>query len=665
MNAVYLKKTDDMEKNTKKPDIKLYAIFIILVVFQIFGCATPGQHDLDEGRRLFASENWDQSVHFFTKALEKYPDNTEVKLLLKGARLRSSQAHMTKGEAFMRDGSYDMAIAEFQMSITMNPGNRKALSLIRKAKNMKTALFYIKQSRNMLKSRQYKQGKESLLKALKLDPENDEAKKLLSYFEREKESQPKFRVKLKNNNPVSLKFKNTPLISVFEVLSTLTGINFIFDKDLKESNVTLFMTDVPFDKFIDVLLKTHGLSAKIVDEKTMLIYPDTSVKNKEYQDLVIRTFYLANIGAKKMASILTKVLKTQNIIINEKLNALILRAPEDVIKLAARVIEANDMTEAEVLLNVEILEVSRSKEKQFGIEIEPASVSVGIGEGNSKIEENTSFVGKASLKALSGLTSQEVYLSVPRATLNFLKKDGDTKILASPQIRVKNGQNSKILIGERVPLRTNRRVDTTGAITYDFQYFEIGVKLNAMPVINMNGQITINLKLEISALGPNVGTADDPQFSILTRTAQSIVTVLDGEAIVIGGLIRDEERESMRSIPYIEQLPLLGRIFSSESTENRRTDIIMAITPVIIRELVIPDADISQMWSGSEKKFSISKPFEETLGKEAKYKDKPKKEIHDELKSIDKKESENDKVILPSIEINNKIAEPKDSMIFK
>ncbi len=652
-------------KNTKKTGIKPYVMIMIPVVILLLGCTTPGQHDLDEGRRLFASENWDESVQFFTKALEKYPDNNEVKLLLKGAKMRSSQAHMIKGEAFMKNGYYDMAIGEFQMSIAMNPGNRKPFFLIQKAKNMKTALFYIKQGRNMLKSRQYKQGRESLLKALELDSGNEEAKKLLSYFEKEKESQPGFRLKLKNNNPVSLKFKNTPLISVFEVLSTLTGINFIFDKDLKESNVTLFMTDVPFERFIDVLLKTHGLSAKTIDEKTMLIYPDTSVKNKEYQELVIRTFYLANIDAKKMASILTKVLKTKNIIINEKLNAIVLRAPEDVIKLAARVIEANDMTEAEVLLNVEILEVSRSKEKQFGIEIEPSSISVGIGEGNSKIDENASFVGKASVKALSGLTSQEVYLSVPRATLNFLKKDGDTKILASPQIRVKNRQNSKILIGERVPLRTNRRVDTTGAITYDFQYFEIGVKLNATPVINMNGQITIKLKLEISALGPNVGTADDPQFSILTRTAQSIVTVLDGEAIVIGGLIRDEERQSMRSIPYIDQLPLLGKIFSGESTENRRTDIIMAITPVIIRELVIPDTNVSQMWSGSENKFSTSKPFEEIFRRKTKYADKPEKKIHDELKSLDEKDEENDKVILPSIEINNRIAEPKDSLIFK
>ncbi|MEZ4524765.1 MAG: hypothetical protein R2941_02445 [Desulfobacterales bacterium] len=604
----------------------LWPVFAALAGLLFSGCIIPDTY-LHQGRQYMAEEDWDRSAHFYEQALKKYPDNTEVRLMLKSAKWQASQSHQIRGEVLLSNGQHNEAIAQFQFSLLMDPSNRKAAELIETAKKKKNADRCIRQSQNYLKTRQFRQAREMLDKALSLDPENEKARNLLSFFEKKEENQPAFRLKVKNDAPISLKFRNTPVINVFEVLSSLSGVNFIFDRDMKESSVTLFMTDVSFDRFLEVLLAANDLQGRAVDEKTMLIYPDRPEKAKEYQELQIRTFYLANADAKSLAGMLSGMLKIRSIFPNEKLNAIVLRAPEKMMDIASRVIAANDRPAPEVLLNVEILEVSRSREKQFGIELNPASMTVGIGKTSSEIQTDSSFANMASLEALSGISKQEIMLSVPTATLNFLKQDGDTRILASPRIRVNSGKKSKILIGERIPLRTNRRIDTTGVVTFDYQYQEIGVRLEAMPVINLHGEITLDMRLEVSAMGPNIGTGDDPQYSIRTRTAQSILTIFDGETVIIGGLISDEERETLRKVPFIEQIPILGRIFSNENREDARTDILMAITPVITRAQEMPDPDAVQVWSGSEERFSTSEPYESMAEREERYADRPAKPI--------------------------------------
>ncbi|GBC59824.1 general secretion pathway protein GspD [Desulfonema ishimotonii] len=601
-------------------------IMLAVMVMTVYGCLITDRYQ-DEGKQYIVSEDWDKSARYYREYLEKHPDDTEARLLLERSRWKAAEKHLIRGETLLRNGSWNEAIVEFQLSYAMNPSNRKVAVLIKKARDMRAADFSVRQGKNFVKTGHFVQARESFQKALALAPESTEARRLLAYYEKKEARPPKFRLRLKNNAPISLKFKKTPVLNVFEILSQLTGVNFIFDKDIKDTKVTLFMTDVSFDRFLDVLLGTHNLAAKIVDEKTMIIYPATASKIKEYQELQIRTFYLANMEAKQAVGLLSKMLKSKYIIANEALNAVILRAPGDVVELASRIIDANDRAPAEVMLSVEILEVSRTREKQLGLDLNPTSVTIGLGEARSDVEEGVAFADKASLKALNTLSSKELMLSVPTVTLNFLKQDGDTRTLARPQIRVKSGNSSKVLIGERVPLRTNRRVDTTGVVTFDFQYYEIGVKLDARPVVNVHGEVTLEIKLEISALGPNIGTGEDPQYSIRTRTAQSLLTVYDGESVIIGGLISDEERETLRKIPFLGDIPMIGRIFANQDTNDTRTDIIMAITPIVTRNQEIPEIGVTQVWSGAEDHFSVSEPYENIAKQAARYTDRPRQKI--------------------------------------
>lgn len=589
-------------------------IMVVMLAGLIMSHGCTGKSEtLVKAEQFEMNNDFDAAVEYFNKALQQDPDSIELKLKLQEAKQNASLAHMKKAQEFIAKKYFREAIEELQLSISFYSSNHRAIELIDKAKKMKESFYYTQKGEKQIKSGSFENAKKAFQKAIELDPENEEARTALEKYRKKSATQPEYRLELRSNAPISLKFKKTPVLNVFEILSKLTGVNFIFDKDLKESKVTLFMTDVKFDRFLDVLLQTNSLKAKLINSKTMLIYPDTPAKAKEYDDLYVRTFYLSYLKAKNAVSILTKILKSKNVIANEKLNAVTIRGQKENVEMAARIIEANDRTPSEVILNVEIIEVERSKEKDLGLSISE-TITFGVGETSAGIDDSVDgFASYASFDDISKITSKELYLSLPTATLKLLKKDGDTRTLAKPQLRVSSSEKASILIGEKVPLRSNRAVQTDGTTTYDYLYTDVGVKLVAEPVINMYGQVTLTLGIEVSALGSNVGTVTDPQYSIKTRNTNTVLTINDGDSVIIGGLIQDEDRSTIQKIPLMGDIPAVGRLFSNVDSEIVNTDILMTITPVIIRTQDLPEKDISEFWSGSEKEISLRVPEEESI----------------------------------------------------
>jgi general secretion pathway protein D len=586
-------------------------------------CATTSQ-DLEKGKALGYAGDWDKSVQVLQEAQKKNPSDPQVKLLLTRAKTNASLDHMTRGEVLLKKGSFDEAIREFRLSIGFNPGNVRAEVLLRRARAFRQSDTLFRRGEKLLREREYAKARTAFLGAVRLNPENKKAEKALDAYRKEVERPPRFRLKPKSSVPVSLRFKKTPITSVFEVLSRLAGINFIFDKDVQETKVTLFMTDVPIERFLEVLLQTNGLTGKLVDNKTMIIYPDTPAKIKDYEDLQIRTFYLSNLDVKKAVALLSKILKSKDIIANEELNALVIRGPKQLIEVASKLIEANDRPPAEVLLNVEILEVGRSKERQLGLDVNPSSITFGIGESSPQVSADSVFAPNVSAYALGKMTNKELLINMPLATLNILKQDADTRTLANPQIRIRTGGKASFLVGERVPLQVNRRIDTTGAVTTDYQYQDVGIKVNAEPVVNQNDEVSLKLGLEVSTLGANVGTVDQPEYSINTRKTDSVLTMRDGEPVIIGGLISDEERKTVRKIPLLGDIPVLGYLFSNLDKSKVQTDVLMAITPVIIRAKDIPGKNVSEIWSGKENQFSLKEPYASYAERTDRYYNLPK-----------------------------------------
>ena len=639
-------------------------LYVIWIVICFTGCTGINKH-VKEGREYADAGNWEQSLKSLEDAAKIDPDNIEIKMLVIKAKWKASIIQMVKGQALLDNKLYDDAIIRFNKSIELNPANHKAESLIEQSISRKESDLYFEKAQSFINNQQYSKALPYLDKAIKLNPENKEVLNAFEYIIQHEKQLPKFNLQLKDDTPptISLKFKNTPIINIFEVLSKIAGINFIFDKDIKDNKVTLFMTDVSFDRFVDVLLKTNKLQAKMVNKKTLIVYPDTPAKNKEYQDLQIKTFFLTNLEPKKAVGILSKILKSKDIAVNEKLNSIIIRGTKDVIQLASVILNANDRLPSEVLFNVEILEVSRNKEKQFGIEYSE-SLTLGVGEERDEISADRTLVGWLSMADLENLSNKELSISSPTATLNLLKQDADTRILANPQIRVKNGKKASLLIGERIPLRVNRRVDSsTGDVTSDYQYYDVGVKLEVEPSINLRGEVTLKLNLEVSTLGPNVGSVDDPQYAIKTRTVKSVLTISDGDSVVLGGLISDEEKETIRKVPLLGDLPWVGKLFTNVDASNTKTDIIMVINPIIIRNQKIPAPDKSQTWSGTDKDFSLRKPFKpEIIFKDHHLKNKTADKI-EILTPVPSEAEDNASSLMPDNEIQNSIDSTGDFML--
>ena len=604
-----------MLKNSQTKNLQRfgYLIALLLAMMLVGSCATDSYKYLRQGHKYAAAGEWDNSVRFFQKAHDEDPENTEIDLMLKRSKYESSRMHLINGESYLAQELFNEAINEFRISMAMNPANIKAAELEAKAQRLLDARHYFKQGQNYLKTQKFIPARQAFEKAAALDPDFEPARKALSYYRKKDVDTGTYKLNGESDAPVSFKFKNTPIINVFEVLTKLSGINFIFDKEVQNNKVTMFMTDVSFDRFVDVLLRSNDLNSVSVNDKTLIIYPDSPQKAKEYEDLQIKTFYLSNLEAKQAVGLLSKILKSKDIIANENMNAVVIRGSREVIQIAGKILQANDGSPAEVLLDVEFLEVTRSLQENIGLTFSE-SLTFGIGTPGDEVSEDTNFVNNISLYSLKRISTKDLILSTPSATLNLLKQDGDTRILAKPKIRVKNAEKASILLGERVPLIVNRRVDSnTGDTTQDFQYTDIGVKMEVLPVININDEVTLKLLLEVSALGENISPDPlNPQIPIRTRTAQSVLTLRDSETIIIGGMIQDDERNTIRKIPGIGDFPAIGSMFTNRDEQGTKRDVLMVITPVVIRSQEIPSMDATEIWSGSEDRWSLEAPYGST-----------------------------------------------------
>ena len=312
-------------------------LLLLAALVSFFGCATTASL-MEEGKQFATAGDWDSAVQSYQRAYQEKPNDPEVRLLLNRARGEASMYHMARGEALLGNKRFDDAISAFQISISMNPANSRAGELILRARNLKDSDHYFAKAETMVKVEKYEQARELFQKSLELNPDNRAAREALAFFEKKEAFPEKFHLKLKSRAPISLKFKNSPILNIFEVLTKIAGINFIFDKDLQDTRVTLFMTDVSFDRFLEVLLKTSNLAASVVDEKTMIIYPNTPAKEKEYQDLQIRTFYVSSLDAKTVVGLLAKILKSKDITANEQLNTIVVRGSREVVELAGKIL---------------------------------------------------------------------------------------------------------------------------------------------------------------------------------------------------------------------------------------------------------------------------------------------------------------------------------------
>ena len=394
----------------------------------------------------------------------------------------------------------------------------------------------------------------------------------------------------------------------------------MFDKDVHDDLVTIFTRDTPFHEALNLILTTNQLFAKQVAPDTILIIPDTKQKRQQYQDLKIRTFYLSTAKAKDMANLLRTILETKRVYVNEPLNTVVIRDQPAKLALAEKIILANDRRDAEVLFDVEILEVNRTKTKKIGLNF-AKKAGFGIFPPGS-----TSFSNIATTFKFRELTSigKDSYLfTFPGSILlDFFKQESNAKTLASPKIRVLNNEKASINIGDKQPILLSTTnvlpgqaatgaVPTTSTVT-SIEFKDTGIKLSVEPTVHLNDDISLKMKIEVTRLGDKVILQSDPeisQFRFGTRTADTVLNLQDGETVVLAGLTQEEDRKTRESIPGIDDIPGLGHLLSNSSTDKITTEVILVITPHIVRSVNPLSIAKQTLWSGTAQQFATRPLF--------------------------------------------------------
>ena len=547
----------------------------------ILAAACVSSKAFHEGERQAAADNWDKAVLAFSKAVAEDPGNTQYKVSLARARLRASQDHFDRGKRYLAAGQLEPAMVELQQTVFLDPNNQYAADELSKA---------IIEYRRL-------QGEEP-----------SDIEKMKEQARMEGRVTP--RLNPKSNIPIVLKFKDETVRKVYDALSKASGVNFMYDErvDLNNKKVNIDVADINFAKALDILMAQNKHFYKIWDENTILIADDNQQKHKEYDDLVIQTFYLSNADVKDVQVLLRSLLDARQLAQNDRLNAITIRDTPERVQVAEKIIEANDKAKAELVVDVQLLEFNRNLLQNLGIDL--TGSSGGSGKALTINYTGGTSVPLNNLGLLNNLGSYSIG-PIPSVILNFLLTDAGAQVIAKPQLRVSEGEKATVRIGDRIPIPTTtfNTASTVGSTVVpitSFTYQNVGINIDLEPRVHHNKEVTLRLRVELSSLAGTVSAGGGVTQPIIgTREIETKIRLKDGETNLLAGLIRQEERTSLSGVPGLSQIPLLKRLFGTTETTVQQTDIVLTLTPHIIRIPDITPDDLKPLWIGTDQDVGL------------------------------------------------------------
>lgn len=391
---------------------------------------------------------------------------------------------------------------------------------------------------------------------------------------------------------VNLEFREATLRQVFEALARSSGVNFVFDKDVRsDTRVTVFLRQLSLDEAMRVILATQQLDRKLLNAQTVLVYPNTAAKQREHQELITRSLYLVNADVKQAQALVRTMTKTRDLHIDERLNALVVRDTPEVVAQIERLLATIDLAEPEVMLAVEVLEVSADRLDELGLNW-PTTLSLGVPGGGATVPLSTPL-GGAGFRGL---------VANPALAATLRSASGSARLLANPTIRARNREKAKVQIGERLPVFTTAAVANAG-VSASVSYLDVGLKLDVEPSVQLDGEVIIKVALEVSNLlrevdGPAGSAAR--AYEVGTRITTTSLRLKDGQTQVLAGLINDQDRQNVAGLPGVSRMPLLGALFGVQRDQRSKSEIVMLITPRIVRNLQTPGEQAATQPSGTE-----------------------------------------------------------------
>ena len=568
-----------------------------LVCFLLLAACTT-YTTIDDARLLFERGRGEESLALLDKAASEPGADPAIRMEYNRQRDLLSVSWLSQAEILRQAGQFQPAATLYQRVLKYDPDNPRARAGLAQIKVVLRDRALIAEAEKLAAAGKYAQAREVLRPALASSSVSRDALRLQRRIDEKLTPSPLAPVHLKpmSNQPISLELQDVALRSVFDVLSRTYGINIVLDKDIKaEERTNIALRQASFEDAVRLVTMTNRLEYKIANSNTVVVFPNTPVKRREYQELVVKSFYLSNADVKQTATMLRSVLKTRDLFVDEKVNLLVIRDTPENVRMAERLIAAQDLAEPEVMLEVEVMEIGVNRLTNLGLKY-PDTMALYFQGGGGIPGELTL---NEFLHMNTGLA--RVVFPNPAFLLSLKQQDGSTSVLANPRIRVKNREKAKIHIGDRVPVITTTAAATGGFVSENVSYLDVGLKLEVEPTIYLDDEVGIKVGLEVSRIVREIrSTTGSISYQIGTRTANTLLRLHDGETQILAGLISDEDRRSADRVPGLGDLPTLGRLFGSQSDENLRTQLVLLITPRLVRTLAQPAAHTVEFATGSD-----------------------------------------------------------------
>ncbi len=538
---------------------------LVAAALSLAACASSSA--FRAGERAERRQDWDQAILQYAKAVHLDPDNLHYRKGLERARLRASEDHTTAARRLAARGLFKEALEEYRLALDLNPQSptlgveAQELEARQKAGVKEPTIDEIKD-----------RVRERALPGLALGPEA--------------------------RQPLGLAFRGSSLKEAYLALGKAVGVNFVFDSGLQDQPVTLDLKDVPFDQALNALSTVGHTFYRVLDSKVIMVVADSPQKRREYEQQVVKTFFLSNADLKETIDLLRIVLGARRVAPLPGANALTINDTPDKVAAAERIVDILDKKRAEVVVEVEILEVNRGRLRDYGIEI------------TSNVSGTEGIAGAAFPNPFKTTTLDEnpykkaniVISSLPGVIYRLLRTDSSTRLLANPQLRSSEGQTAQARFGDQVPVPvTTFAPIAQGGVSQQpitsFEYKNVGVNIDITPRVHHDNEVTLTLKLDISSVGP-AGYQGLPTFN--SRQVTSVIRLRDGETNILAGLISDNERTSLSGVPGLASVPLLGRLFAHNKSDVSETDIVMTLTPHVVRRPQLTEEDLRSFQLGGE-----------------------------------------------------------------
>jgi general secretion pathway protein D len=594
---------------------------ILLVALVAGGCAAT--RAFRDGDTAMRAGNLDEAVAQYRKAALASPDNPNYKIALERATLAASRSHLDKAREFEQNDQLEAALGEYKQAAEYDPSNRLAVSKI--AELERTIRDRVEASRPKPPITEMRERVRAASQEPVLNPASRE--------------------------PLNLSFPNTSLRDVLNFIANATGINVTYDRDVQDRLVQINLNGVTLEQALNQIMAMNQVAYKIVSERSIFVFPDTQPKHAVYDEQVVRTFYVSHADATELTQTLSTIIRLPGvavvpaIVANKTANTITVRATAPVVQIIEKIIQQNDKPRAEIVVDVEILEVDRSRTKVYGInlsdyalgtifspEVSPNATTTttaggatgGGGTGTVAGGTQTSTTAGVStpptgvkppppfnVNTISrGVSAADFYLAVPTAIVNFLETDAHTRIIAKPQIRGAEGAKFTLKLGDKVPvISTSYTPIATGGAGVNplssYQYQDVGVNLDLTPRVTLEGDILMDLTVEDTSRKADVIIAGVNIPSFGQRTVTTRLRLRDGESNLLAGLFQENTFDSIRGFPGAIHVPVLKQLFSGNNKSSDQTDIVMLLTPHIVRTHEITEDDLKPLYIGSQQNLGV------------------------------------------------------------